>query len=298
MKRIQTKNGVGPSTVVLPSGTWPTILDFLVQKFPDVSRAEWIARMDRGDVLDVQGGAITQTAAYCAQTKVHYYRDILDEPAIPFEANVLYQDDHLIVADKPHFLPVMPAGRYVQETLLVRLKRSTGIEALVPLHRIDRDTAGLVLFAVQPATRARYVGLFKDRTIEKRYEAIARARDDLRWPLLHRSRLEVSDAFMQMQEVDGIPNSETSISMIERRGDLGRYELKPITGRRHQLRAHMAALGMPIINDRLYPALSPHPELSSTQYERPLQLLAKSLAFTDPITHERREFKSTRTLDY
>jgi tRNA pseudouridine32 synthase/23S rRNA pseudouridine746 synthase len=293
---LPTRNGVGPSSVALPPGPWTTLIDFLAERFSGISRDEWLARMARGDVLTAQGDPATLNTPYQAHTKVHYYRHLATEPRIPFDEVVLAQDEHLIVVDKPHFLPVMPAGRYVQETLLVRLKRRLGIDALVPIHRIDRDTAGLVLFAVQPASRDRYAVLFRQRAVSKRYEAIAPWRADLQLPLVHRSRLIAGDSFMQMREIDGTPNAETAIALLETRGNLARYSLSPVTGKKHQLRAHMAALGIPIVNDRIYPQLIPRTTESEPDYSHPLQLLAKSLTFLDPLSGRQRHFESGMSL--
>lgn len=284
-------DGVSPSCVALPTGPWRTMLEFLAQRLPVVSFQEWRERMARGAVLDAQGRMLPPDAAYQAQTRVYYYRTIAQEPAIPFEASVLYQDDYLVVADKPHFLPVTPSGRYVQQTLLVRLKRQLGIDTLSPAHRIDRDTAGLVLFTIQPHTRNLYQTLFRERSVRKEYEAIAPYREDLQLPLRYRSRLVESPAFMQMQEIDGPPNAETAISLIEWHGDFARYALQPVSGQKHQLRAHMAALGMPILNDRIYPHLYPD-EGAEQDYSKPLQLLAKRVQFVDPLSGEERMFES------
>jgi tRNA pseudouridine32 synthase/23S rRNA pseudouridine746 synthase len=291
------RNGVGPSSVALPPGSWTTIVDFLAQQFPSISRDTWLMRMQRGDVIDAQGVTLAPNAAYQPNRKIFYYRDLPDEPVIPFEANVLYQDDCIVVADKPHFLPVTPAGRYVQQTLLVRLKRQLGIDTLAPMHRIDRDTAGLVLFTIQPHMRNRYQTMFRDRSVHKHYEAIAPYRSELALPLVYRSRLMESDAFMKMCEVDGEPNAETEVALIERYGDLARYALSPVSGQKHQLRAHMAALGIPIVNDRIYPHLYPD-EGAEQDYSQPLQLLAKSIRFTDPISGRLHEFESRHTLTF
>jgi tRNA pseudouridine32 synthase/23S rRNA pseudouridine746 synthase len=290
-----SRNGVGPSSVALPPGTWHTIVEFLTQKFPSVPPAEWIARMQRGDVLDARGHALKPDAAYQANSKIFYYRDLLNEPVIPFEATVLYQDACIVVADKPHFLPVTPAGRYVQQTLLVRLKRQLGIDTLAPMHRIDRDTTGLVLFTVQPRMRNLYQAMFRDRRVNKTYEAIAPYRADLELPLTYRSRLVESAAFMKMAEIDGEPNAETDIALIERHGDLARYALSPVSGQKHQLRAHMAALGIPIVNDRIYPELQPD-EGAQQDFSKPLQLLAKAIRFTDPFSSREHVFTSRFTL--
>jgi len=290
-------NGVGASSVVLPEGSWPTLADFLAQRFPAVARDDWLQRMARGEVLDAQGQALPPDALYRPRHRIYYYRLLAQEPAIPFEAAVLYQDDWLVVADKPHFLPVTPSGRYVQQTLLVRLKRELGIDTLTPMHRIDRDTAGLVLFTVQPHTRNLYQTLFRERSVRKQYEAIAPYRADFDYPLTYRSRLAESAAFMQMQEIPGKPNAQTIVTLLETRGSLARYALRPVSGQKHQLRAHMAALGMPILNDRIYPHLYPDEGLDQ-DYSRPLQLLARSVAFIDPVTGAERHFASRRALPF
>lgn len=290
-----SKDGVGPSSVALPAGTWPSILAFLTEHFPAIPHAEWLARMQRGDVIDAAGRLLTADSLYQPHSKIYYYRSLPAEPRIPFDEVVLYQDDYLVAVDKPHFLPVTPAGRYLQETLLVRLKRSLGIDTLAPMHRIDRETAGLVLFTIQPQTRNLYQTLFRERSVSKEYEAIAPLRADLELPTTYRSRLLESEAFMKMCEVSGVANSETAIALLETRGNFGRYLLQPVSGQKHQLRAHMAALGIPIVNDRIYPHL--YPDEGATQdYSQPLQLLAKSISFTDPLSGKLHRFDSRQAL--
>ncbi|RZI86314.1 MAG: pseudouridine synthase [Rubrivivax sp.] len=268
--------------------------EFLIQHFPKVSAETWLARFQAGEVVDEQGALLSPETPYQAHTRLHYYRAIEDEPRLPFDEAVLFQDEHIVVADKPHFLPVTPGGRYLQETLLVRLKRKLGIDTLAPMHRLDRETAGIVLFSIKPATRGRYQAMFAQRDIRKHYEAVAPWRPDLAWPLTHQSRIE-EDAghFMQMREVPGQPNAETRIEVLKVQGDLALYGLSPITGRKHQLRVHCAALGMPIVNDLIYPKLF---AMDSDDHAKPLQLLAKLVAFTDPITGQARSFSSQRRL--
>ena len=294
MTPLPTRDGVGPSSVVLPPGAWPTIGRFLIERFPGISPEAWTARLQAGEVRDAQGGPVTAERAYEPHLRVCYYRSLATEPRIPFEEGVVFQDDYLVVADKPHFLPVIPSGRYVQETLLVRLKRKLGLDDLSPIHRIDRETAGLVVFTIQPATRGAYQTMFVEQAVRKHYEAIAPWRPELALPLVYRSRLEENPArFMQMREVAGEPNAETRIELLELRGAFARYGLSPVTGRKHQLRAHCAALGMPICHDQIYPI---HRAENSDDYTKPLQLLAKSIAFADPITGEARRFTSARNL--
>ncbi|MFM9917536.1 MAG: pseudouridine synthase [Rhizobacter sp.] len=290
---LPTKNGVGPSCVALTPGPWSTISDFLVDRFPAVSAPTWQARMQQGEVVDAQGVAVTPDRPYRSGGRLYYYRSIDDEPRVPFDEVVLFQDELLVVADKPHFLPVTPGGRHLQETLLVRLKRRLGIDPLAPVHRLDRETAGVVVFAVQPATRGAYQALFAQRQVTKHYEAIARWRPDLAFPLTHRSRLVQDDHFLRMREVPGEPNTETLFEVLAVHGDVARYRLTPLTGRTHQLRVHCAALGLPIIGDRMYPTLLP---VDTDDHDRPLQLLARSIGFVDPVSGAERRYESNRQL--
>jgi tRNA pseudouridine32 synthase/23S rRNA pseudouridine746 synthase len=208
---------------------------------------------------------------------------------------VLFEDAHLIVVDKPHFLPVVPSGGYLTETVLVRLKKKLGLDDLVPIHRIDRDTAGLVMFSKQPASRAAYCALFSQHAVHKTYEAIAPWRADLSFPLTRQSPIREAGHFMLQHEVEGPVNAITHIDVLEVRGELARYQLKPITGQRHQLRVHMLGLGLPLRHDGLYPTLTPEGQMD---HAKPLQLLAKVLEFIDPVTGVAQRFVSQRALHF
>lgn len=284
---------VGRSRLQLPPGPHRTLLDGLCARFPAVARTTWIDRFARGLVQDPAGRPLAADLPYRAGMEVRYFREVADEPAVPGREAVLHVDDHLVVADKPHGLPVVPAGGYVRETLLHRLVLRLGNRDLVPLHRIDRDTAGLVLFSARRDTRAAYQALFRARTIAKRYEAIAAPLPALAFPLLHRSRLERGEPFFRMREAAGEANSATRIDVAERRPGAWRYLLEPVTGRKHQLRVHMAALGAAIANDRWYPQLRPADDGAGSP---PLQLVARRLAFTDPLDGRERAFASAMPL--
>ena len=287
------RQGVSPSCVVVPAGPWPTLLDFLLARFPSVPAADWQTRLDTGEVVDAEGHTARAHDQPTPGRRLYYYRSVPAEPRIPFEATVLWQDEHLLVVDKPHFLPVIPSGKYVQETLLVRLKDQLGLDALSPIHRIDRDTAGLVLFSINPATRNAYQALFRDRVVDKTYQCIAPSNPALPWPIHRESRIGQGAHFMQQAEVPGPVNAITDIDLLETHGAWARYQLRPLTGQRHQLRVHMAALGLPMLFDGIYPTLTPE---DATDYRRPLQLLAQQIAFTDPVTGEARSFASQRSL--
>jgi len=293
MPSLPLRNGLAASRLQLPAGPWATVLEALAAHFASVSHHEWQQRFARALVLDAQGQPLAAEARYREGALIHYYREVQAEAPIPFTETVLHVDAHLVVADKPHFLPVTPAGAHVEETLLARLIRRLDNPALVPLHRIDRETAGLVLFSADPASRAAYQALFRERRIEKRYEAIAPALPQLDFPHTRQSRIVEGEPFFRMQEVAGAANSETLIKVLERGASHWRYALEPLTGKKHQLRLHMAALGAGIAHDALYPALQAQAE---GRYDRPLQLLAQQLRFTDPCTGEARCFSSQRQL--
>lgn len=271
------------------------MLDCLCAHFPAIDRATWLGRFARGRVLDEHGASITAAHPYRAGLSIRYFREVAAETPIPFTETLLHVDEHLVVVDKPHFLPVVPSGVFVEQTLLARLCRRLDNPQLQPLHRIDRLTAGLVLFSAQPATRAAYQQLFVRRAIRKRYEALAPALPALAFPLWRRTRLATDAVFFRSCEVDGEPNSETRCEVVERCGAFWRYALYPTTGKKHQLRVHMAALGAPICNDPWYPALR---ERGADDYERPLQLLAQALDFVDPVSGAPRSFASNMRLDF
>ena len=293
---LPARAGVAPSTVVTPhvsAGHYASLLDFLAERFPFVDRLQWQQRLQDGLVLDDSGAPLSAQQPFEGGLRLHYYRSLGPETPIPFEETVLFQDEQLVVADKPHFLPVVPSGGYLQETLLLRLRRRLGLTTLVPLHRIDRDTAGLVLFSVQPASRGAYQSLFRARAVHKTYQAVARWDPTLPWPLRRETRIGNGTHFMQQAELAGMPNTLTDIRPLEVGGAWARYELQPLTGHRHQLRVHMNALGLPIRGDGIYPVLTP---AGHTDFSQPLQLLAHSLAFLDPLSGMPRHFQSARSL--
>ena len=292
---IPTRNGVGASRVSLPIGPWPTVLDFLLERMPDISREEWLHRFANDLVLNVDAQPVQATQAYTPHTKLYYYRHIANEPVLPQKASIVFEDEHLLVADKPHFMPVTPAGRYVQQSLLVQLKHLTSNDELVPLHRIDRETAGLVMFGKRLQDRDAYHALFRDKEMHKVYEAVAAYDPALELPRVHISRLQQDELFFRTQEVDGEPNSETRIRLLKVEGTRALYQLEPVSGKRHQLRVHMMALGLPLEGDQFYPIVLRGPE-DEEDFSKPLQLLAKSVAFTDPVTGEAREFHSALRL--
>lgn len=287
--------GVKPCTFVLPHGHWPTLLEGLCHHFPAISREVWLSRFSRGLVLDERQRPLAADAPHRAGARIYYFREVANEPTIPFTESILYQDEHLLVADKPHFLPVVPSGGYVTQTLLSRLMARLGNSELQPLHRIDRHTAGLVLFSLQKGSRARYQALFSQQQIEKRYEAVAPPLPQLAFPHSRASRIERAERFFLSQEVPGSVNARSQIEVLERREEWWRYGLSPITGKKHQLRLHMAALGAPICNDAFYPEVDD--ELAE-DYSRPLQLLARAIRFVDPVTGVQHDFQSRLTLQW
>jgi tRNA pseudouridine32 synthase/23S rRNA pseudouridine746 synthase len=286
-----------PSHITLPKLElpYPSLLDFLDSHFPRVGRDIWLERLHSGKISDEQGRVVDEATPYRINARLRYYREVKAEPRIPFQEQVLYEDDEILLADKPHFLPVTPTGVSVNECLLHRLVVRTGNRQLVPVHRLDRETAGLVLFSKQPATRKEYFGLFQKGCIEKQYEAIASLpKDSERREWLIESRIEPSGEWILCHNVPGEINARSRIELLEADGNLARFSLSPKTGKTHQLRLHMRLIGSQIRYDKFYPQLQPESEV--VDYTRPLQLLAKSLAFTDPLSGIRHQFESENHL--
>ncbi len=291
---LPIRAGVAPSYLWLPDGQWDGLLQFLVERYPDVGEATWRSRLARGEVVDGAGVPLHEASPVRRGARIWYYREIDAEIPIPFEEQVLFRDAHLLVVDKPHFLPMTPGGRFLRETLLVRLKGKLDLPQLTPIHRLDRETAGVVIFSHNAASRGIYQSMFQKRSMEKTYEALAPRMPGRVFPFTYRSRMVDGTPFFRMQEEPGEPNSETVIDLIEERGALALYRLHPHTGRKHQLRVHMNALGAPIVNDGFYPDALPD---KGDDFSRPLQLLARSIAFDDPLTGRRRRFDSLRALE-
>ncbi|WP_226952928.1 pseudouridine synthase [Mesopusillimonas faecipullorum] len=287
---LPMRGGVSASRVFMPPGPWRTLFEFLRERFPHVPEHILEARLARGDIVDGAGMAQRADKPYQAQGWLWYYREVPDEAAVPFELKVLYRDDALIAVDKPHFLASTPGGQYLRETALTRLREQLSMPEISPMHRLDRETAGVLLFCADPDKRGAYQSLFQSRQVQKEYEAWAPWRADLALPLCRRSHLLAVPGRFVMQEAPGEPNSETHIEVQARQGEWAHYRLRPTTGRKHQLRVHMNALGITICNDRYYPidqAMDLDDDLS-----RPLQLLARAIAFPDPFSGQIRRFES------
>jgi tRNA pseudouridine32 synthase / 23S rRNA pseudouridine746 synthase len=290
--------GVSASRVYLPADqSHANLLTFFVKQFPHIAEGEWKQRFEEGLILGQDGQALVASNPYLPNTHLLYFRRLAREPEIPYEEHILYQDEHILVADKPHFLPVTPSGLYLHQTLLNRLKKKTGIQTLSPIHRIDRDTAGLVIFSVNPNERAQYQNLFRDRAVKKMYEAIAPYSKELeqKLPITYESHIEESEHFLQMHEIEGKPNSDTLVELIEVKEPWAKYRLTPGSGKKHQLRCHLNYLGIPIKNDQIYPVLTPYQEYD-LDFSKPLQLLAKEISFLDPLTSAPRIFISLQKL--
>lgn len=322
---LPVRNGVNATRLRLPAtGPWPTVAAYLLERFGHVDPEGILRRFAQQEIVDHTGQPLTTHTTLGKHDFIWYYRSLPTETPIPFEAKILHQDEHLIALDKPHFLPTTPGGKYIQESALVRLRNQTGIDDLVPMHRLDRATAGVILFAANPATRGAYQTLFERREIRKSYQAVV--------PLDPGSGLETGRVLTQgdiltehtpekLQEIisglpmdfenrmtkvkgqlrsvveSGPPNARTHIRLTARGHSNGHFkglsvallDLDPLTGKTHQLRVHLASLGLGIINDPFYPRLW---DLAPDDYARPLQLLAKAIAFTDPLTGIERRFTS------
>lgn len=285
-----------PSVVTMPKADrpYPSILEFLSSRFAAIPCDEWEKRIVEGKVLGENSGKITLDSKYAPQSRLFYFREVGSEPIIPFAEEILSLDDEILVACKPHFLPVTPGGRYVDECLLNRLRRHTGIEELAPLHRIDRETAGIVLFSVNRKSRGLYGTLFMNGQVDKHYQAISASQPlqgTVSWEV--DNRIERGQPWFRMRTVPGQINASSSIKLTEVKGGMARFTLQPRTGKTHQLRLHMSGLGFGILHDRYYPQLQ---DESEDDFEAPLQLLAQRIRFKDPLSGKTREYESVRQL--
>ncbi|MFI1396576.1 RluA family pseudouridine synthase [Streptomyces sp. NPDC020681] len=289
---LPQRDGIDPVRVRLPAdpeGAWATVRDHLVARYADAIGAEQVDAMFQQGRFVSADGPVAADEPYGEGRYLWFHRDFAPEDRVPFEVGIIHRDERLVIADKPHFLATTPRGRHITETALARLRRELGLPQLQPAHRLDRLTAGLALFVVRPGDRGAYQTMFRDRLVRKEYEAVAAYDPAVRLPVTVRSRIVKERGVLAAREEPGEPNSESRIELLGHRAGLGRYRLSPATGRTHQLRVHMNSLGLPLLNDPLYPVvLQPGPD----DYARPLQLLAKVLEFTDPVTGEPYRFES------
>ncbi|CQR64949.1 RluA family pseudouridine synthase [Streptomyces leeuwenhoekii] len=297
---LPQRQGVDPVRVRLPAaGPWATVREHLVERLSGAGAGVVDGMFEAGLVVGADGRPVAADAPYEPGLFVWFHRELPDEVRVPFPLEVVHRDEHIVVVDKPHFLATTPRGGHVAETALARLRRELGIGTLTAAHRLDRLTAGLVLFTVRPEERGAYQTLFRDRRVRKEYEAVAPYDPSLALPRTVRSRIVKERGVLTAREVAGEPNAVTHVELIGHRAwreaGLGRYRLVPATGQTHQLRVHMNALGVPILGDPLYPDVAaPAP---AGDFHRPLQLLARVLEFTDPVTGREHRFRSERVLE-
>lgn len=292
---LPQRDGVDPVRLRLPhGGTWATVRDHLVARLA-VAPGVVDALLAEGGIVDADGRPVPPDAPYEPGMYVWFHRELPPEEPVPFPVGVVYRDEHIVVADKPHFLATTPRGSHVTETALARLRRELELPTLTAAHRLDRLTAGVLLFTVRPEERGAYQSLFRDRRVAKEYEAVAPYDPELDLPRTVRSRIVKERSVPAAYETEGEPNAVSRVELLEHRDGLARYRLAPRTGQTHQLRVHMSALGVPLLGDPLYPVVTgPVPP---GDFRRPLQLLARSLEFTDPVTGLAHRFVSRRVLE-
>lgn len=296
---LPLRDGVDPVRIRLADpGQGPrSIPEELRRRFPD-RLAELEAALADGLVVTADGQPVTEATRRRRGMDVWTYRTPGPEFPVPGELGVLWADDRLVVVDKPHFLATTPRAGHVTETALVRARRATGLDDLAPAHRLDRATAGVLMFTADPAHRGVYQQLFAARRVHKTYLAVAPTPDGTPQVRARSSRIVKTRGVLQAAEVDGEPDAHSRITLLDTRVGhdgrrLGLYRLEPATGRTHQLRVHMNALGTPILGDDLYPEIR---SVAAGDFSDPLQLLAESIAFTDPVDGRDRVFRTRRTL--
>ncbi|TQJ35220.1 RluA family pseudouridine synthase [Arthrobacter sp. SLBN-122] len=308
---LPVRDGVNATRLRLPEeGPWDTAMDYMMHRWGHIDPQGIEDRFDAGEIVGEGGVPLNRHTKLEDHTFIWYYRTLPPETRLPVDISILHQDGHLLVVDKPHFLPTTPGGTYIQESALVRLRNQLGLPDLIPMHRLDRMTAGVLLFSTNPATRGRYQVLFEKRQVQKEYECVSAAEPApgypaVEFPVVVRNRMTKSRSYLLAEVIDGEPNAETRIERLEtfdggpaagadNAGQrLARYRLEPHTGKTHQLRVHMASLGLGIVNDAFYPDLL---DKAPDNYAKPLQLLARGIRFVDPVSGRPVEYRSSLEL--
>jgi len=275
-----------------PKPTWPDMGAWLTDRLAEsVDVAGFLAA---GRFVYENGAPVGGGDLYQPTTFVWFHRDLAPEPVVPGTLHLIYRDERIVVIDKPPFLSSIPRGRHVVQSVVVRLRAQLGLPELSPLHRLDRVTSGLLVLATERRWRGAYQTLFQRGEVSKVYRALAPLRPELALPVTVRNHLRARPGQWQGEVVPGAPvNAESLIEREGAHGDVAQYKLTPRTGRTHQLRLHMLGLGIPILDDPLYPVVR---DVDVFDFRRPLQLLASELAFTDPVDGSARQFEGVRAL--
>jgi len=308
---LPVRDGVNATRLRLPEeGPWDTAMDYMMHRWGHIDPQGIEDRFDAGEIVGEGGVPLSRHTKLEDHTFIWYYRTLPPETRLPVDISILHQDSNLLVVDKPHFLPTTPGGTYIQESALVRLRNQLGLPDLIPMHRLDRMTAGVLLFSTNPQTRGKYQVLFEKRQVQKEYECVSAAEPApgypaVDFPVVVRNRMTKSRSYLLAEVIDGEPNAETRIERLETFDGvpaagadgagqrLARYRLEPHTGKTHQLRVHMAALGLGIVNDAFYPDLL---DKAPDNYAKPLQLLARGIRFVDPVSGRPVEYRSSLEL--
>ena len=306
---LPPRDGLGATRARVPDGDGSSALDFIWHlvatqrhRHPDDDRDAVLARFAEGLVVKRDGSNLSPDTWLEPGTDVFFYRRPAPEPPVPFTITTVFEDDDVLVVDKPPFLATMPRASHITETATVRLRRSTGNEELTPAHRLDRATSGLLLLTKRREIRGAYQELFARREVSKEYEAIAPLLDAPSAPWRHHLDKQPGEpAARVIPEAE--PNAETVVADVTRldmpieealssrygvTGPLGRYVLQPITGRTHQLRVQMMVEAAPILGDRIYPTLLP---AETEDFSLPMLLRCVRLGFTDPLRGQPRDFR-------
>ena len=300
---LPVRDGVNATRLRLPEdGPWATAMDYMMHRWGHIDPQGIEDRFDAGEIVGEGGIPLNRATKLEDHTFIWYYRSLPPETRIPVELSILHQDEHLLVVDKPHFLPTTPGGTYIQESALVRLRNQLGLPDLIPMHRLDRMTAGILLLSTSPETRGKYQVLFEKRQVRKEYECVSAAEPAagypaVDFPLVVRNRMTKSRSYLLAEVIEGEPNAETRVELLETfdggasagGGRRALYRLEPHSGKTHQLRVHMASLGLGIVNDAFYPDLL---DKAPDDYTRPLQLLARGIRFVDPVSGKPVEYRS------
>ena len=311
---LPVRDGDNATRLRLPDeGPWTTAMDYMMHRWGHIDPQGIEDRFEAGEIVGEGGIPLDRATRLDDHTFIWYYRTLPPETRIPVDISILHQDEHLLVVDKPHFLPTTPGGTYIQESALVRLRNQLDLPDLIPMHRLDRMTAGVLLLSTNPETRGKYQVLFEKRQVQKEYECVSAAEPAagypaVDFPVVVRNRMTKSRSYLLAEVVDGEPNAETRIERletfdggaspraagtsaagVESQTRLARYRLEPHSGKTHQLRVHMSSLGLGIVNDAFYPDLL---DKAPDDYTKPLQLLARGIRFVDPISKQPVEYRS------